>query len=114
MLPGDFRDRRKTKKIGLSEYCTTDHEGFRSVCLNRWVLQTVASQMHQHYRENCGTNGPTHDFIVFTLLACGCMDFIKISTLSYLDTMLHGSQGTDKMVLGISGKEFQLSLCAVN
>ena len=25
----------------------TDHEGFRSVCLDRWVLQTAASQMHQ-------------------------------------------------------------------
>ena len=27
-------------------------------------------------RKSSGTNGPTYDFIVFTLLACGCVDFI--------------------------------------
>ena len=65
MLSGDSRGRRKTKRKGCLECCVTDHEGFRSICLDRWVLQTVASQMHQQYCKNSGTNGPTHYVIVF-------------------------------------------------
>ena len=48
--------------------CITDHEGFGSVCLDRWVLQTAASQMHQQYGRNSETNGPTHKFVVFALI----------------------------------------------
>ena len=124
MPSGNSRGRRESKRNGCSEYCVTDHEGFRLVCLNRWVLQAVALQMHQQYRKNSGTNGPTHDFIVSIIIllylyspTCGCVDFILTSSLSYVDTMLHGSQPTGKIVLGISGKEFKsgmLSSCAVD
>ena len=103
MLSGDSRGRRKTKRIGCSEYCVIDHEGFRSVCMDRWVLQTVASQMDQQYRRNSGTNGPIRTILLPSpySLACGCVDFIQICSLSYLDTMLHGSLASGKMVLGI-------------
>ena len=30
--------------------CTTDHEGFLSVCLDVWVLQTA----YYNYRKKCG------------------------------------------------------------
>ena len=29
--------------------CVTDHPGFSSVCLDRWVLETAYMQYRQHY-----------------------------------------------------------------
>ena len=96
MLSGNSHEKRKTKRIECSDYWVTDHESFKLVFLNRWVLQTVTLQIYQQYCKNIGTNGPTCNFVVFTLLTCGCVDFIKISSLSYPDTTLHGSQATGK------------------
>ena len=38
------------KKENVSEIsCITDHEGFKSVCLNVWVLQAAYSSYRYHY-----------------------------------------------------------------
>ena len=43
----------KMKESSNEIHCITDHEGFQSVCLNVWVLQTV----YFSYRSRYGDTG---------------------------------------------------------
>ena len=47
---------------GAVPLCITVHEGFESVCLNRWVLRTAAYQTRQQYGSE-STDGPPHKFV---------------------------------------------------
>ena len=117
MPSGNSQGRRKTKRNGCSEHCVTKHEGFRSVCLDRWCCKQLSRKCTSSIAKTVEPMD-LHTILLSSpySLTCGCLDFIQISNLSYLDTMLHGSQPTGKIVLRISGKEFKfmLSSCAVN
>ena len=118
MPSGNSRDRRRTKRNGCSEYCFTAHEGFRSVSLDRWVLQTVALQMHQQYRKISGTNGPTHDFIVSTFYTHLHVDvWISFKSVVYhIWTLCYMAPANLQDCAGNIWKGIQvmLSSCAVN
>ena len=43
--------------------CITDHQGFPSVCLNRWVLQAAANQLYQDHGRNAA-RGPVHKLAI--------------------------------------------------
>ncbi len=60
--------------------CITDHEGFSSVCLNMWVLQTA---FHQ-YRQSHGSQIPTVNYQVFSFISTGfCFVHRKYRFMGY-------------------------------
>lgn len=55
------------KRTGVDEEsqlsCITEHEGFKSVCLDRWVLEAAGYQVIQEHGALQGRNGPPHKFV---------------------------------------------------
>ena len=41
--------KKKMKESSNEMHCITDHEGFQSVCLNVWVLQTTYFSYRSRY-----------------------------------------------------------------
>ena len=59
---------------GGSIDCITEHEGFQSLCLDVWVLQTVLYQTRQEHGSST-TSGPAHK------LACHIRPHVRSNVL---------------------------------
>lgn len=55
----------QAKKEGLNVTCITAHSGFRSVCLDLWVLQTAYFSLRRHCKSN-SPQGTTEQYVSFT------------------------------------------------
>lgn len=45
--------------------CITQHEGFVTVCLNRWVLQAGYFQYRQRYGASDIRSDPVHEYVQY-------------------------------------------------
>ena len=63
--------------------CITEHEGFQSVCLDQWVLQTAASQTRQEHGRHA-ISRPAHKLVHKGNMAMFHFRFSSI-LLSYLE-----------------------------
>ena len=56
-------DRKRTDIEDTTLHCITEHPGFKSICLDRWVLETTGLEVNQHYGSTQETNGPPHKYV---------------------------------------------------